>query len=251
MAIPTDNVGDYGLCMDTGKEKVWLEEESPLSAYGLQDGVRASPLPSITHTDSETWTQPLYGLYRVHSDRDAEKHAHVYLSSLAGAQMGVVKFMLRPTPALVVLPDGAEKTLFVHKSHNVNEVVAEICEQAKLDVRTGYSLFHESGVQLDDWKPLRDQNFVPGETKFVLKQVRPSPFTSNTRLSALFARETRRHLVQDATKAKELKEESEGGCNVWLEPEGNVCFDEKEGLVGASLNRLIEFLTSEKEYGTE
>ncbi len=61
--------------------------------------------------------------------------------------MGVVRFILRPMPLQVLLPDQTERTtLLVHATHPVKDVIAEICEQAKLDLDEGYSLRRGTGA---------------------------------------------------------------------------------------------------------
>lgn len=83
-----------------------------------------------------------------------------------------------------------------------------------------------SPTVLDDWKSLRDQ------------QAQGHPLA----------------LVKDAKKKKDAAKAGDDGINIWEEKGERVTWSEqlnKEGkreISCASLNRLVEFLTSDKEY---
>lgn len=186
--------------------------------------------------------------------------------------MGAVRFVMRPVTYNVTLPDGTAKSFSLLRNVNVKQIISEIADQQKLEVDEGYSLYsvrrqvvielasvsNKCIVQLptggekllEDWKTLTDQ--AVGETDGLALRKDPSKKKKDWF--------TVRPLCRDLLHSPPSQD---SGVPIWEEKGDHfVVYSEVKAAPGApaphapkkeiscaSLNQLVEYLTSEKEHG--
>jgi hypothetical protein len=106
--VPESQVREYGVISGTkGADSAFLEDSRTVASYGLADGVCTCNL----------------------------------LLVFSRAQLGAIRFVIRPVSYTVKLPDESTKPFSLLGNISVKQAIVEMAEQLKVEVDEGYTLY--------------------------------------------------------------------------------------------------------------